>query len=128
MENDVIGLHGGVLNRRENVRYPNAFTPDARAAPALVGLNRDAQQQFRFHRRETSCHKARRHIAQRGAAAALEEKDGLTKEMALTNVVVLNCEQMAATVPAGGGLGTGVVNVIYASINGVISFGKFINQ
>jgi hypothetical protein len=48
--------------------------------------------------------------------------------LTLTNVIVLGKERIAATVPPGGGLGTGTVNVIYATTNGVISFGRFINQ
>jgi PKD repeat protein len=46
----------------------------------------------------------------------------------LTNIVVVNREQITALVPAGGGLGTGTVSVIYATTNGVLSFGRFINQ
>jgi pimeloyl-ACP methyl ester carboxylesterase len=48
--------------------------------------------------------------------------------LTLSNVVVVSKEQLSALVPAGGGLGTGTVNVIYATTNGVISFGRFINQ
>ncbi len=53
---------------------------------------------------------------------------GAPVSLTLTNVAVVNREQITALVPAGGGLGTGTVNVIYASTNGVISFGRFINQ
>ncbi len=53
---------------------------------------------------------------------------GTPVNLTLTNVIVLGKERIAATVPPGGGLGTGTVNVIYATTNGVISFGRFINQ
>jgi hypothetical protein len=53
---------------------------------------------------------------------------GAPVNLTLTNVVVHNREQITATVPPGGGLGTGTVNVIYGTTNGVVSFGKFINQ
>jgi spore coat protein A len=48
--------------------------------------------------------------------------------LTLTNVSVLSREQIHATVPIGGGIGTGIVNVIAGPTNGVISFGRFINQ
>jgi hypothetical protein len=44
------------------------------------------------------------------------------------NVVAVSREQITAIVPAGGGIGTGVVNVVATPTNGVISFGRFINQ
>jgi hypothetical protein len=46
----------------------------------------------------------------------------------LTDVTVINRELITAVVPAGGGLGTGTVNVVSTPTNGVISFGRFINQ
>jgi hypothetical protein len=48
--------------------------------------------------------------------------------LTLSNVVVISREQINALVPAGGGLGTGTVNVAATPTNGVISFGRFINQ
>src|ERR1051326_2186883 len=48
--------------------------------------------------------------------------------LALSNVVVISREQITALVPAGGGTGTGTVNVVSSPTNGAISFGKFINQ
>jgi PKD repeat protein len=48
--------------------------------------------------------------------------------LALSNVVAISAEQIKAVVPAGGGLGTGTVNVTATPSNGVVSFGKFINQ
>jgi hypothetical protein len=53
---------------------------------------------------------------------------GSPVNLTLTGVAVSNREQITATVPAGGGVGTGTVNVIYNTTNGTISFGKFINQ
>ena len=46
----------------------------------------------------------------------------------LSNVVVIGSEQINAVVPAGGGIGTGTVNVTATPTNGVISFGRFINR
>jgi hypothetical protein len=46
----------------------------------------------------------------------------------LTNVVVHSRARITAVVPPGGGLGTGAVNVISAPTNGVLSFGRFVNQ
>jgi PKD repeat protein len=48
-------------------------------------------------------------------------------DLMLTNVV-LSRERITATVPPGGGLGTGTVPVTFPSVNGVISFGRFGNQ
>jgi hypothetical protein len=48
--------------------------------------------------------------------------------LTLTDMVVVSGEQITALVPAGGGLGTGTVQVISSPTNGVISFGRFINQ
>ncbi len=48
--------------------------------------------------------------------------------LTLTNVVVVNREQITATVPPGGGLGTGTVSVVSSPTNAVLSFGRFINQ
>jgi PKD repeat protein/glycosidase len=53
---------------------------------------------------------------------------GAPVSLTLTNVAVINREQITALVPAGGGLGTGTVSVISSPTNGVISFGRFINQ
>lgn len=53
---------------------------------------------------------------------------GAPVSLTLSNVVVVSREQITATVPAGGGIGTGIVQVLYASTNGVLSFGQFINQ
>ncbi len=53
---------------------------------------------------------------------------GLPVDLTLSNAVVISREQLTAIVPAGGGLGTGTVNVSFASTNGVISFGRFVNQ
>ncbi len=53
---------------------------------------------------------------------------GTPVNLTLTNIVVVGHEQITATVPAGGGLGTGMVIVISSPTNGVISFGKFINR
>ncbi len=44
----------------------------------------------------------------------------------LSNVVVVNREQITAMLPAGGGWGTGTVSVAGTITNGVTSFGKFI--
>jgi hypothetical protein len=52
---------------------------------------------------------------------------GAPVTLKLTNVVVISREQITATVLTGGGPGTGTVNVISATTNGVISFGRFIN-
>ena len=49
-------------------------------------------------------------------------------DLMLSNVVVVSRERITAVVPSGGGLGTGTVSVIYASTNGVLSFGRFINE
>jgi hypothetical protein len=46
----------------------------------------------------------------------------------LSNVVVISRDQINALVPAGGGIGTGTVNVAATPTNGVISFGRFFNQ
>jgi hypothetical protein len=43
-------------------------------------------------------------------------------------VVVIGREEITAIVPAGGGTGTGVVNVVASPSNGVISFARFIVQ
>jgi hypothetical protein len=48
--------------------------------------------------------------------------------LTLSNVIAISPEQITAVVPAGGGIGTGVVNVAASPTNGVISFGRFINQ
>ena len=48
--------------------------------------------------------------------------------LTLSNVVVLGRESISALVPAVGGIGTGTVNVTASPSNGVISFGRFINQ
>ena len=48
--------------------------------------------------------------------------------LTLSNVVVISREQIAALVPAGGGTGTGQVNVVSTPTNGVLSFGSFVNQ
>jgi hypothetical protein len=48
--------------------------------------------------------------------------------LTLTNVAVINRELISATVPPGGGPGTGTVSVLAFPTNGIISFGKFINQ
>ena len=53
---------------------------------------------------------------------------GAPVNLPLSNVVVLSREKITANVPPGGGLGTGTVNVISSPTNGVISFGRFINQ
>jgi ATP-dependent protease HslVU (ClpYQ) peptidase subunit len=53
---------------------------------------------------------------------------GAPVNLTLTNVAVLSRERIIATVPPGGGLGTGAVNVVSSPTNGVISFGRFINQ
>jgi PKD repeat protein len=53
---------------------------------------------------------------------------GTPVNLTLSNVVVVSHEQITALVPAGGGLGTGTVNVVSSPTNGVISFGQFINQ
>ncbi len=45
---------------------------------------------------------------------------GTPVNLTLSSVVVSNREQITATVPASGGLGTGTVNVIYATTKGVI--------
>jgi hypothetical protein len=52
---------------------------------------------------------------------------GSPVDLMLSDVVVMNRELITAVVPPGGGSGTGVVEVIYASTNGVVSFGRFIN-
>jgi PKD repeat protein len=48
--------------------------------------------------------------------------------LTLSNVVVVSEERIEAIVPMGGGLGTGTVTVIATPTNGVISFGRFINE
>jgi hypothetical protein len=53
---------------------------------------------------------------------------GSPVNLTLSNVVAISAEQITALVPAGGGLGTGTVNVLATPTNGVISFGRFINQ
>jgi PKD repeat protein len=53
---------------------------------------------------------------------------GAPVNLTLTNPVVVSREQILATVPPGGGLGTGIVSVVSSPTNGVISFGRFINQ
>lgn len=53
---------------------------------------------------------------------------GSPVNLTLTNVVVISREQINALVPAGGGIGTGTVNVTATPSNGVTSFGRFINQ
>jgi T5SS/PEP-CTERM-associated repeat protein len=46
----------------------------------------------------------------------------------LSNVVAVSRERITAIVPAGGATGTGVVQVIATTTNGVTSFGRFINE
>lgn len=53
---------------------------------------------------------------------------GAPVNLTLSNVVVVSREQITALVPAGGGTGTGTVNVAATGTNGVVSFGRFINQ
>jgi len=53
---------------------------------------------------------------------------GLPVNLTLSSIVVISREQITAVVPAGGGIGTGTVNVVATPTNGVISFGRFINQ
>ncbi len=53
---------------------------------------------------------------------------GSPVDLMLRNVLVVSREQITAVVPPGGGLGTGKVEVIFVSTNGVVSFGRFINQ
>ncbi len=53
---------------------------------------------------------------------------GSPVSLALTDVVVVSREQITATVPSGGGPGTGTVHVMYASTNGVLSFAQFRND
>jgi hypothetical protein len=48
--------------------------------------------------------------------------------LALSNVTVVSRERIAATVPPGGGLGTGKVEVVGSPAHGVLSFGEFVNQ
>jgi len=48
--------------------------------------------------------------------------------LTLSNIVVISKERINAWVPAGGGIGTGTVNVTASPSNSVTSFGKFINQ
>jgi hypothetical protein len=36
--------------------------------------------------------------------------------------------EITATVPPGGGIGTGTVEVISSPTNGVLSFGRFVNE
>jgi hypothetical protein len=52
---------------------------------------------------------------------------GSPVDLVLSNVVVVNREQITAIVPAGGGSGTGLVSVVATSTNGVVSFGRFVN-
>jgi PKD repeat protein len=49
-------------------------------------------------------------------------------DLMLTNVTGISREQITAIVPAGGGIGTGTISVIFTTTNGVIWFGRFINQ
>ena len=53
---------------------------------------------------------------------------GSPVSLILSNVVVVSRAQINAVVPAGGGAGAGTVNVSAFPSNGVISFGRFINQ
>jgi photosystem II stability/assembly factor-like uncharacterized protein len=53
---------------------------------------------------------------------------GAPVSLTLSNVVVISREQITAVVPAGGGTGTGMVNVVATQTNGVLSFGRFVNQ
>jgi PKD repeat protein len=53
---------------------------------------------------------------------------GSPVNLTLSNVVAVSREEIRAILPAGGGLGTGTVNVVATPTNGVISFGRFINQ
>jgi PKD repeat protein len=46
----------------------------------------------------------------------------------VSNVTVISAERIQFVLPAGGGLGTGTVNVIASPSNGVVSFATFINQ
>ena len=53
---------------------------------------------------------------------------GTPVNLTLSNIVVISHEQINAIVPAGGGIGTGTVNVVATPSNGITSFGRFINQ
>jgi hypothetical protein len=53
---------------------------------------------------------------------------GAPVNLTLSNVIAISHERITGIVPAGGGLGTGAVNVVSSPTNGVISFGKFVNQ
>lgn len=48
--------------------------------------------------------------------------------LSLSNVIALSPEKFQAVVPPGGGIGTGVVQVITTSTNGAISSGTFNNR
>ncbi len=48
--------------------------------------------------------------------------------LTLSNVVVVSRELIQAFVPKGGGIGTGIVEVVVAPTNGAISYGRFINR
>ena len=62
------------------------------------------------------------------AAAVTGASIGPPVNMNLSNVTVISPEVITAVVPAGGGVGTGTVNVEATPANGVISFGRFTNQ
>lgn len=53
---------------------------------------------------------------------------GAPVNLILNNVVVISPECIQALVPAGGGLGTGVVTVVSSSTNNAAFFGRFINR
>jgi PKD repeat protein len=53
---------------------------------------------------------------------------GAPVNLTLSNVVVSNSERIQALIPAGGGLGTGTVNVVISPTNNAAFFGKFINK
>jgi PKD repeat protein len=46
----------------------------------------------------------------------------------VSNFTIISDERIQVLVPAGGGLGTGTVNVVASPTNGVTSFGVFINK
>jgi hypothetical protein len=47
--------------------------------------------------------------------------------LTVTDVQVASREMITGIVPSGGGTGTGLVNVVATSTNGVLSFGRYVN-
>jgi hypothetical protein len=53
---------------------------------------------------------------------------GAPVNLTLSNLVAVNAERITGIVPAGGGAGTGVVNVVATDSNAVLNYATFINQ